>query len=159
LLTEAVKAADDIKNMVYMTPANVSIESIASNISDKAMEIEEIVNNSAATDDTWEELLGRLYDALYYAKGDASVAKQQFDDNVHHADNIEMEIYHLIGFRSDADSAAAEAEGYVEKISEIIAEAKDDGEPDDDDYADIQRLIGDHLDTLPVNNRQCWYNQ
>jgi hypothetical protein len=39
LLTEAVKAAEDIKNMVYNSPGNAGIEGILTQISDKVKEI------------------------------------------------------------------------------------------------------------------------
>jgi len=42
-----------------------------------------------------------------------ALAQQYFNDNKHLADNIEEEIYYLIGLKSDADSYAKQAEEFV----------------------------------------------
>lgn len=148
LLTEAVKAADDIKSMVYINQGSVSLEELAANITRKVQEIKDIINNSTATAETWEELLGKLDITVAQAEEVPALAQQYFNDNKHLADNIEEEIYHLIGLKSDADSYAKQAEEFVQKISEIIAEAGDGDGDDELEYGEIQRLIGDHLATF-----------
>jgi len=66
-----------------------------------------------------------------------ALAQQYFNDNKHLADNIEEEIYYLIGLKSDADSYAKQAEEFVQKISEIIAEAGDGDGDDELEYGEI----------------------
>lgn len=60
MLTEAVKAADDIKSMVYTNEGSVSLEELAANVTRKVQEIKDIINDSAATEEMWLELLAKL---------------------------------------------------------------------------------------------------